>query len=473
MKHQKKILLTFLLGLALSFTSFSQSCLPEGIYFSTQAQIDNFQIDFPGCTEIEGDLNIMDEYGDNITNLNGLNVLTSVGGELEIQDNFALTNLTGLNNITSIGGDLTIIYNPSLTNISALENIDANTINDINICLNSSLSSCEIQSICDYLMNPNGTINIYNNADGCNKPSEIAGACGIPDFCIPLGNYYFLTQNDIDSFQTDYPNCTDLAGNVMINDDIYNLNGLSTVNTIGGDLMIGYYPEWWGTWHLQNLIGLNNLNSIGGNLFFCSNSALLDLTGLENLTSVGGDLTIFENSFLQNLEGLAGLSTIGGEILIKYNPRLNSLAGLDNIDANSITDLIISNNDSLSLCEVLSICDYLISPNGDIEILENDTGCNNQDEVEAACGVGFEEVETLESLINIYPNPSSEQFTIEAKIPIYQGTIDIFSLNGQELNHYQITETKTVIDISGLPAGVYFVRFRCENEVRMFKVVMY
>ena len=53
----------------------SQSCLPEGIIFETQAQIDSFQILHPNCTEIEGGVEI---NGDDITNLNGLNVLTSV-----------------------------------------------------------------------------------------------------------------------------------------------------------------------------------------------------------------------------------------------------------------------------------------------------------------------------------------------------------------------------------------------------------
>ncbi len=33
-------------------------CLPEGITFTTQAQIDNFQLNYPGCTEIEGDMKI-------------------------------------------------------------------------------------------------------------------------------------------------------------------------------------------------------------------------------------------------------------------------------------------------------------------------------------------------------------------------------------------------------------------------------
>ena len=77
-----------------------QSCLPQGITFSTQASIDNFQTNYPNCTQIEGAVTIT---GSNINNLNGLNVLTSIGGNLNIGLNPALTSLTGLNNLTYIG----------------------------------------------------------------------------------------------------------------------------------------------------------------------------------------------------------------------------------------------------------------------------------------------------------------------------------------------------------------------------------
>jgi len=59
-----------------SLTSNSQSCLPEGITFSTQEQIDNFQINHPNCTDIEGGVTI---EGNDITNLDGLSVITSIG----------------------------------------------------------------------------------------------------------------------------------------------------------------------------------------------------------------------------------------------------------------------------------------------------------------------------------------------------------------------------------------------------------
>jgi len=130
--------------------SISCSCLPEGITFSTQAQIDNFQTNYPGCTEIEGNVTI---HGNDITNLNGLNVLTSIGGYLDISGNGALTSLSGL------------------------DNIEAASITNLTITNNSSLSDCVAQSICDYLAVPNGTITISNNAPGCNSPEEVIAAC--------------------------------------------------------------------------------------------------------------------------------------------------------------------------------------------------------------------------------------------------------------------------------------------------------
>lgn len=59
----------------------AQPCLPDGITFTTQAVIDNFQTNYPGCTEIEGFVII---NGNDITNLSGLSVLTSIGGYLLI-----------------------------------------------------------------------------------------------------------------------------------------------------------------------------------------------------------------------------------------------------------------------------------------------------------------------------------------------------------------------------------------------------
>ena len=50
----KKLILFLALAALCHSIVFSQGCLPEGITFTTQEQIDNFQTNYPGCTEIEG-----------------------------------------------------------------------------------------------------------------------------------------------------------------------------------------------------------------------------------------------------------------------------------------------------------------------------------------------------------------------------------------------------------------------------------
>ena len=116
--------------------------------------------------------------GNNLTSLTGLNNVTSIGGGLDIYGNNNLTNLTGLDNVTTIGGGLDISHNLALTSLTGLDNIDAGSINALSIVGNSSLSTCEVQSICNYLSSPNGTVDIYDNAGGCNNPPEVANACG-------------------------------------------------------------------------------------------------------------------------------------------------------------------------------------------------------------------------------------------------------------------------------------------------------
>ena len=99
---------------------FSQGCLPEGITFTTQEQIDNFQTNYPGCTEIEGDVFI---YGYDISNVNGLSCLTVIEGALEILDTYGLNSLTGLEYLTHIGGDFNLIANESLINLTGLDGL--------------------------------------------------------------------------------------------------------------------------------------------------------------------------------------------------------------------------------------------------------------------------------------------------------------------------------------------------------------
>jgi hypothetical protein len=100
---------------------------------------------------------------------------------------------------------------------------------------------------------------------------------------------------------------------------------------VTGNLLIGFT--------VNNVDSLSILTSVGGNLVISGAAALDNLDGLANLTSVGGDLTIAVNPALDNCQGIAPLlgwpsgppnDGVGGEIDIKNNggAGCNSVAGI-------------------------------------------------------------------------------------------------------------------------------------------------
>ena len=257
----------------------------------------------------------------------GLQQLTSVGGEFWIDNNDLLTDLFPNNNLTFVGEYLYIINNALLTNLSGLENIDLSSINELGIYDNPMLSECDAQSICDYLVSPNGTINIHDNASGCNSQTEVEDDC--EDNCLPEG-IEFETQSSIDNFQSNYPGCTEIEGDVtigkfMISSNITNLDGLNVITAIGGYLDIRLNDN------LINLNGLSNLTTVGGLVSIFNNNALTDLSGLDLLTNVGENLYISYNDALTNLAGLESLLFLGGDLDIRENGSLQSLIGLNSL----------------------------------------------------------------------------------------------------------------------------------------------
>lgn len=85
------------------------------------------------------------------------------------------------------------------------------------------------------------------------------------------------------------------------------------------------------------------------------------------------------------------------------------------MNAASITNLTIADNVSLRTCKVQSICDYLVSPDGIIEILNNAEGCNSQEEVEKACASLINEISIFYEVIN-QPNPFTIITTLSYKL---------------------------------------------------------
>ena len=354
---------------------------------------------------IDGDFVI--EGNSTLINLNGINNLNSIGKCLNILANQSLLNISAFNNVSSIGGTLYIYYNTSLGSLSGLDNIASSSITNLSIQYNYSLSNCNIQSICNYLINPGGIVDIYNNGVGCNDPPEIANICGIILPCLPYGNYYFLTQHDIDSFQVNYHNCTEINGSVVINgNDISNLNGLSPVTTFD-DLTIQNTL-------IKNMSGLDSVSSISGYFDMNNNDSLLDISGLELLNAIGGYFRCEQNLSLRSFTGLAEIDSIGKYFWIKNNDSLISLIGLDNLTIIGEEFEIRSNPILKNLINLKN----LQTIEGNLIIVDNNSLKNL---------LGFDKLNTIKGNLQIAVNDSLQSLTgIDS---MKSGTINNLSIN--------------------------------------------
>ena len=157
---------------------------------------------------------------------------------------------------------------------------------------------------------------------------------------------------------------------------LQDLSGLEGINSVGESFVLFSNPS------IDNINSMSNLTSVGGNLEIQENPEILNLDGFSSLESVGAGLLIIGNSDLNSLAGLSSLVSIGGFLNISYNDNISTLQGLQNIEGESIQELDIVQNSSLSECSVESICEYLAAPNGFTYILYNAPGCNSIEEVE-------------------------------------------------------------------------------------------
>jgi hypothetical protein len=379
----------------IAITASSQSCLPDGITFSNQDQIDSFHDNYPGCTEIEGMVTITGS----VSNLNGLNMLTSIGGDLEVTGAGALTNFGGLSSLNHLGGGLRISNNDELTSLSGLEGLTY--IFDVSISDNISLISL----------------------NGLNNVTSVS----------PNG-YLWITGNN----------------------SLTNLTGLENLAHIWGDLVLRNNNS------LTSLSGLNNVKTIRGDLELYENNALTSLSGLAALTTIEGSIRILNNGSLVDLNDLNNLTIVERDIYILYNPALISLSGLDNINAETIEDLIIRNNIALSTCNVQSICEFITGSFGYSDIYDNASGCNSLTEVQSKCRVRIAEATDQLSILNFYPTPTSGIAYFTFHNSQYQWvSLKIFDMQGY-LVETLIAESLTAgthyftWNTSKFPPGIYF-----------------
>ena len=283
-----------LLFLSLAFSgSFAQSCLPEGITFTSQEQIDNFAMNHPGCSAILGSVVI----GPDINDLQGLSMVESIGESFRVEDNLYLNDLSGLENLSFISSGLYII-NTNLTNLSGLESI-------------TDLGGCWTQATCRHEIIGNANL---TSLQGLNNLDSMTLAFTIQD------NPSLTNLADLSKLRYVGGSSFRIANNISLT----SLEGLDSLHRVAGSMSIVDNTA------LVSVENLANLTQIGIN-FSIRNSPLLEsLTGLESLSGVPSYFRIDHNHSLTNLMGLSGLRSVG-YFNVEQNENLESLAGLDQL----------------------------------------------------------------------------------------------------------------------------------------------
>ena len=303
---------------------------------------------------------------------------------------------------------------------------------------------------------------------------------GLPGFAFaqcPNFNMELKSQAEVDAFAIDYPNCTELTNQLIINgedDPIMNLDALNNItsaqelfimNTEITDLSgfsnltsVGYFSlganpglndlsglgqlatagqlNIYLNANMGSLDGAPNFTETGGiylyenssldditelsdiqtvNLLSISGNAFTDLTGLENLQTVTGDVFL-ANGLLTNLNNLTSLSEVGGDIFILNQTQLTDISIFSSIT--SVEDLIILGCDSLTSLE----------------------GLQNITEVRGTLRMGF--MPLLEDL-SVFQN-----LTSVGALDFYENNV-LESLNGLN-NITQIEESLYLIDNASL-----------------------
>jgi len=81
--------------------------------------------------------------------------------------------------------------------------------------------------------------------------------------------------------------------------------------------------------------------------------------------------------------------------------------------------------------------------------------------------IGISDLEK-NSLINIFPNPSSDFITVN--IPL-NSDIEIVNINGQVIRKFKNSQSQTKIDISSLTNGIYFIKVKVNSETIIRKII--
>lgn len=403
------------------FSLFGQGCPTTDIpnyYFLYE--IEGFVNEFPDCSRLPSTL-IM--HNGDLACVPGLSQIDSISGSL-ICDECNIISYHGLENLRYIGQNFTLNEPHSVPHFPNLQGL--NNLEYIGGYFNIEEG--------DGLMSTSGLDNLKHVGSIRIKESPLFEIVGFEDI-------------------------SEINGNIDLseNHNLATLEGFSSFSFVGGYVNIDEMDA------LISLDGLDNVETIGGNLVIQSNPILENVDALSSVISIEENLILWYNDNLNSIAGLSSVDEINGEVSVFHCDNLSSLSGLENIDEQSITDLKLLNNENLNSCSLGNICSYLTNNIGPATIELNAEGCNTENEITDACApVGINDM-AAEATIEIYPNPSAGELTIQWLGSKETHDVILIDSWGRESMRFNNVANGSVLDLDVAP-GFYTLALKTAHE---------
>ena len=132
----------------------------------------------------------------------------------------------------------------------------------------------------------------------------------------------FIDQFSVDQFIIEYPDC-EILNNLKISGSMTNLNALSNIRVIKGDLIIEYNSE------LEDLAGLDNLDTVYGNVMINQNLTLASLESILDIKFIGGMFSLSSNEVLMEIDTFLYLDSLNSLSIL--NSRLSTLSAFSQL----------------------------------------------------------------------------------------------------------------------------------------------
>ena len=274
----------------------------------SQAEIDEFAVNYPNCTELNSSITLADE---GIYNLQGLSNIEIINGNFTSSHVIGLSNLSGLENLQTINGDL-YLAGAGFSSFQGIENL--NTITG-QLTISSGVT---VGDLTDFeSLSTLGSFQL--------RWTEMPSINGLQNLT-EINSIYINNNTQLEDLQG-LNNLTTVINDLEIANSLETINGLESLTTVGGYFQLETGVEtiaplsnlefvggelWLFGLNAENVDALSSINYLGG--LFVSNSwndveGITDFSGLSHLTQIHGPFK-FDDTSISNFNDFTNLTRI-------------------------------------------------------------------------------------------------------------------------------------------------------------------